>query len=48
MAIKAIDKECFIFENHFIILFWRRHKWFGANNYPNIIQTLHDLGYDVI
>jgi len=35
-----------IFEDHFLVLFWRRHKWFGADNYPKILKGLHQLKYD--
>jgi ribulose bisphosphate carboxylase small subunit len=36
----------FVFENHFMVLFWRRNAWFGAKNYPKILRSLHTLKYD--
>ena len=35
--IKVEDK---LFEDHFMVLFWRRHKWFGTKNYPKILRGL--------
>jgi hypothetical protein len=36
-----------LFENHFLVLFWRRNKWFGASNYALIIRGLVELNYNV-
>ena len=43
----AITVDDYIFENHFLVLFWRRHKWFMASNYPKILRGLHKLNYNV-
>ena len=40
---KMITKESYLFEHHFLVLFWRRHSWFGANNYWKILDGLYDL-----
>ena len=35
-----------LLENSFMVLFWRRNKWYGAKNYPKILRSLFTLGYD--
>ena len=42
-----LKMEDAVFENHFLVLFWRRHKWFQAKNYPKILRGLHKLNYHV-
>jgi len=43
----AIKADEYIFENHFLVLFWRRNKWFLSKNYPKIIKCLHKINYNV-
>lgn len=42
----AITQSDFVFENHFLVLFWRRNKWFLAKNYPKIVRGLYQLNYN--
>lgn len=36
----------YLFDNHFHLLVWKRNKWFGANNLPELMQGFIDLKFD--
>lgn len=45
LAIKENLMSDYLFDANFFVMIWRKNTWFGASNYPRLIDALVGYGY---